>query len=384
MIRYTTTNLNYTVDKILLNHTSNEKRGRGLDNNYLSKVIQNTTEEDINKIRYDSHAKKVLADKTILAWIMHYTVREFAKSSIEEIRACIEGEPEVQQVPVDSAQKDISPAIIGMSNEDSDPLEGKIYYDIRFFVVLPGENRVRMHINVEAQKDYDPGYTLLSRSVYYAARMISSQKGTEFVGSEYDDIKKVYSIWLCMNVPQKLQNGIMRYEMQQECLVGEKLTDQHFDLIGIVFIHLGEPETCEHPLLGMLNLLFSDRVDPSEKIKQLKSKYHIETTENLGKELNQMNNLGDWIYERMKIKAENDVARENEQKLQEAVKNAVQEAVKNAVQEIVQENAQDARKRAEKLFQKGISYEIVRECISEKVLSDEELHKIYDSVMCMV
>ena len=179
-----------------------------------------------------------------------------------------------------------------------------------------------------------------------------------------------------MNVPQKLQNSIMRYEMQQECLVGEKLTDQHFDLIGIVFIHLGEPETCEHPLLGMLNLLFSERVDPSEKIKQLKSKYHIETTKNLGKELNQMNNLGDWIYERMKIKAENDVARENEQKLQEAVK--------NAVQEIVQENAQDARQRAEKLFQKGVSYEIVRECISEKVLSDEELHKIYDSVMCMV
>ena len=79
-----------------------------MDNNYLSKVIQNTTEEDINKIRYDSHAKKVLADKTILAWIMHYTVREFAKSSIEEIRACIEGEPEVQHLAVHECSAETS------------------------------------------------------------------------------------------------------------------------------------------------------------------------------------------------------------------------------------------------------------------------------------
>ncbi|MBS5664629.1 MAG: hypothetical protein KHW89_04220 [Roseburia sp.] len=42
-----------------------------------------------------------------------------------------------------------------------------------------------------------------------------------------------------------------------------------------------------------------------------------------------------------------------------------------------------AEKSARKLFQKAVSYETVRECIPEEVLSDEELHAIYDSVMCM-
>ena len=368
-------------------------------NKYLSKVIQNTTEEDINKIQYDSHAKKILADKTILAWIMHYTAREFAEMTIDEIRACIEGEPKVQQVPVDPAPKDIPPAITGMNTEDSDPWEGTIYYDIRFYVILPGQNRVKMHINVEAQKDYDPGYTLLSRSVYYAARMISSQKGTEFTGSEYDAIKKVYSIWLCMNVPTNVQNSIMRYEMKQECLIGEKMADQHFDLIGIVFIHLGKPETSGHPLLGMLNLLFSDQLNPTEKKKQLAIKYHIETSENLGEELSEMQNLGDWMYEKMRIKAYNDVARENEEAMQEVLREATQkaaqkakeaaeEAAKEAAKEAAQQAAQKAEreaaeKSARKLFQKDVSYEIVRECIPGEVLSDEELHAIYDSVMCM-
>ena len=35
--------------------------------------------------------------------------------------------------------------------------------------------------------------------------MLSSQKGTEFTGRDYDNIRKVYSIWICMNAPDYIE-----------------------------------------------------------------------------------------------------------------------------------------------------------------------------------
>ena len=47
--------------------------------------------------------------------------------------------------------------------------------------------------------------------------MISSQKGREFIKSNYNDIKRVYSIWVCMNLSQNCMNYI---HFTQESVVG--------------------------------------------------------------------------------------------------------------------------------------------------------------------
>ena len=39
--------------------------------------------------------------------------------------------------------------------------------------------------------------------------MISSQKGREFVNSNYNDIKRVYSIWVCMNYIHFTQESVV-------------------------------------------------------------------------------------------------------------------------------------------------------------------------------
>ena len=57
-------------------------------------------------------------------------------------------------------------------------------------------------INVEAQKDEPNGYDILNRAIFYVSRMISSQKERDFSNSNYNDIKRVYSIWVCMNMPE--------------------------------------------------------------------------------------------------------------------------------------------------------------------------------------
>ena len=70
--------------------------------------------------------------------------------------------------------------IAGLANEDKVADEGEIYYDIRFYVHIPNEEgHIRMIVNLEAQKSYYPGYEIVTRGIFYDARMISAQLGTE-------------------------------------------------------------------------------------------------------------------------------------------------------------------------------------------------------------
>ena len=108
----------------------------------------------------------------------------------------IEGEPEISSVPVEPGMTN-SPHIRGISTEDRVPYEQVVFYDIRFYVRNPKvDENVGIVIGIEAQKSFYPGYDLVTRGIYYAARMISSQMGVEFTGENYNQIKKVYSIWI--------------------------------------------------------------------------------------------------------------------------------------------------------------------------------------------
>ena len=42
-----------------------------------------------------------------------------------------------------------------------------------------------MIINVEAQKSFYPGYEIVTRGIFYSARMISAQSGVDFSASDY-------------------------------------------------------------------------------------------------------------------------------------------------------------------------------------------------------
>ena len=97
--------------------------------------------------------------------------------------------------------------------KDRVPNEGDVIFDILFYAKAPGKPSVKVYINIEAQKDFYPGYDLVTRAVFYCARLLSKQLGVEFTPKDYDGIKKVYSIWVCINAPQELQNTISSYQM---------------------------------------------------------------------------------------------------------------------------------------------------------------------------
>ena len=64
--------------------------------------------------------------------------------------------------------------------------------------------------------------------------MISSQYGREFTGPHHENIKKVYSIWICMKPPQYRENTITRHRLAEEHLVGEgKEPVRNYDLLSL-------------------------------------------------------------------------------------------------------------------------------------------------------
>lgn len=90
--------------------------------------------------------------------------------------------------------------ISGDRNEDEAPKEGYITYDILFHARAPGTGEpMTLIINVEAQrsqKESTLGYHLMKRAVFYACRLISSQKEREFEGKDYNSIIPFGSAWI--------------------------------------------------------------------------------------------------------------------------------------------------------------------------------------------
>lgn len=251
------------------------------------------------KIQYDEQCKKVLGDKNILSWILQRTVREYAGMNREEIMKCIEGEPEIGSRRVNPGETNAS-QITGMANEDKVNEEGTIFYDIRFFAWIPkSREKIRLIINVEAQKKYHTGYSLTTRGVFYGARMISAQLGTEFEIPEYDKIKKVYSIWICMNAPQYIGNAISEYKLEKTDLIpGIPDRRKEYDKLSVVMVCLNTKKETEDQFLGMLQTLFNTELAEKEKKERLEQEYEIQMENGFGKELSLMCNLSDTVEER--------------------------------------------------------------------------------------
>ena len=179
----------------------------------------------------------------------------------------IESEPQIAEVAVNPDETNSS-SIRGMSNEDSTLTEGTITYDIRFMASAPVSGElIRLIINIEAQNDFYPGYPLIKRGIYYCSRMISAQYGTEFNKSHYENIKKVYSIWICTNPPKSKKSTITSYSFAEKNLVGNvKEKIENYDLMTSVMICLGEADDKNNDgILRLLEVLLLSETQPEGK-----------------------------------------------------------------------------------------------------------------------
>ena len=254
---------------------------------------------------YDAAAKKLLSSKKILAWILKYCVEEFKDCSIADIRdRYIIGIPETASVPVlpdetNAAAMVNADRIFGERTEDTSVTEGKVTFDIRFRAITPHNDLVQLIINIEAQRSRHTSYPLLKRAMYYVSRLISSQYGVDFDKAQYGKIKKVYSIWLCMDAPDD-RGGITRYHMQEEPEYGNILNEKEdYDLQQVVMVYVAHARAdMENRLLNLLGELFLSEDSANMKKAALIDHYDIDLNDDEERLVSTMCNLSVGLYEK--------------------------------------------------------------------------------------
>ena len=327
---------------------------------YISKTLS-ALGDGVEKV--DEKIKALLADKQILARILKYSVEEFKEYDILEIINRIE-EVEILEVPVDAGlshkSKNEFGKISGSSTEDNVPGEGVIFYDIRFNITK-GKKRIKVLINIEAQATTSVsrlGYHIENRMTYYLSRMISAQKEQEFFGSDYDKIKEVISIWICMDA-RKNEDSIIEYQLRPEVKFGENIHPEEINLLKGILIKIrgGKNMTqSKNKLLEMLEYVIADH-STEEKKNYLKNECGVEMTKELERKVEAMGeSMGRAILQGM---------------LEDAWDKGVAQERRNTEKE--RENTQREREHAIAAF---ISFGIPKEKILEKGYTEEENTKV--------
>ena len=251
--------------------------------------------------QYDNSAKRLIAHKIILARILVKTVEEFKGMDPIEVAALIEGLPYISAVPVEPGLTNAvhfqnGQRLVGFNTENQELNEGLVRFDIVFYVRMK-DGLSQIIINVEAQKDEPGEYEILNRAVFYVSRLISSQKERDFENSSYDDIKCVYSIWICMNMEE---NTMSHIHLTKEDLIGSYEWKGNLDLLNIIMIGLAKelPEHDEtYELHRLLGALLSRELTVDEKLDIIGKEYDIPLEENFRKDMNAMCNLSQGVKE---------------------------------------------------------------------------------------
>ena len=192
--------------------------------------------------------------------------------------------------------------LVGLNSENAEINEGLIRFDIIFYVRMPSQSGIKgslsqIIINVEAQKSEPTEYDIVNRAIFYVSRMISSQKGRDFENSNYNDIKRVYSIWVCMNMDK---NSMCHIHLTKDDIIDTYHWKGNLELFNIVLLGLAKElpqhdETYElHRLLGAL---LSKELTVNEKLTIIGNEYDIPVEEDFRKEVNTMCNLSQGIKE---------------------------------------------------------------------------------------
>ena len=263
--------------------------------------IKNALSAADQKAEYDERAKRLLGQKIILAHILVKTVAEFKGMNPKDVVNYIEGEPMIGVVPVEPGltnmeRTESGTRVVGFNTENAEINEGLVRFDIVFYVRMR-DGLSQIIVNVEAQKDAPETYSILNRAVFYVCRLVSSQKERDFVHMNYVDIKRVYSIWICTNMPE---NSMEHIQLARNRLLGDQEWAGNLDILNIVMIGLSKnlPDHDEkYELHRLLATLLSKEMKPIEKLDLLEREYEIPMETSAREEVFRMCNLSEGIVE---------------------------------------------------------------------------------------
>ena len=275
----------------------------------MNTEIANAVNAAGDKAQYDTHVKRLLAQKSILAHILVKTVDEFKGMKPEDVVKYIEGEPSISVVPVEPGLANMEKTdaagqrIVGLNTENAEINEGLVRFDIIFYVRMPSVDDTKnglsqIIVNIEAQKDEPTEYKILNRAIFYVSRLISSQKERDFVNTNYDDIKQVFSIWICMNMDD---NSLSHIHLTKDELLKPCNWKGNLDLLNIVLIGITNeiPEHDEkYEMHRLIGTLLSGELKEQEKLDIIEHEYNIPISQEFREDVRIMCNLSTGIEER--------------------------------------------------------------------------------------
>ena len=252
-----------------------------------------------DSIMYDESFKSIFAYKAMLAITLKSLIPEYKDSSLEDIRdKYIQGD-----IGIDSDKIVTS----GPGVED-----GHVRYDVKFDALLPRatDKHMKIIINIEGQKNTTSlPYRIVTRGIYYACNMVASEYGTYFSNSHYENIEKVYSIWISMSPNEKEKGSIIRYRMSEENLTNDFREDkENYDKLEVVIFNLGRIDDYsyitynERKIMKSLTEIFSEHSNKNDAIAHMEREYETEFPESMKKEMVNVCNWNEVFEERGMIK----------------------------------------------------------------------------------
>ena len=153
-------------------------------------------------------------------------------------------------------------------------------------------------VNIEAQKDEPTEYKILNRAIFYVSRLVSSQKERDFVNTNYDDIKQVFSIWICMNMDC---NSLSHIHLTKDEMLSPYDWKGNMDLLNIVLIGITNdiPDHEEkYEMHRLIGALLSSELKEQEKLDIIEHEYNIPISSEFREDVRIMCNLSTGIEER--------------------------------------------------------------------------------------
>lgn len=249
----------------------------------------------------DNTCKKLLSHRIILAMILCEVTKEFQGITPQEAVKYID----TPHISTDALDPDIPDVITGDDKESLSVMSKETRtFDINFTATVPNtENKIELIINIEAQGRNAVGYPILKRGIYYCSRLISDQYGKVFKNSEYEKIKKVYSIWICLHPDPAHRNTVIKYSITPEDIIGnpphDKEEELQYDLISLILINLGYDKGENFKgILRFLKIYLSGSYTAAQKKEILETDYGLKMTEKVIEEdMANMCNISTGIYE---------------------------------------------------------------------------------------
>ncbi len=253
----------------------------------------------------DAESKILLRNKEVLAVILGEVVAEYKGYSRREIMDFIEADSITDE-------KEVSPdrtntTIKGDRTEYVQLNEKTSGFDLAFRAKNPTLSTkdvlVSLHMDVESQKSYQPGYPIEKRGMYYLARQLSSQLTLVTDTTDYNRLEKCYSIWICRDdIPKKFRYSVAVYEVSNtKDSSTYRIAKENYDLMTLVVIKLGsivyngDKEDAYYDLLRFLNLMmYPHKADFLEKAGEF---IDFSNNEELWKEASNVKGLGQCVFE---------------------------------------------------------------------------------------